>query len=90
MTTKKGFIGIGEILANLSINKKLPEYKEFMVDIVPRMFSNVDFEADYEVEYDIFGNIKSRKKRNPTDIAKKCIMRADILWNELKKKGIVS
>lgn len=90
VTTKKGFIGIGEILANLSINKKLPEYKEFMVDIVPRMFSNVDFEADYEVEYDIFGNIKSRKKRNPTDIAKKCIMRADILWNELKKKGIVS
>ena len=26
---------------------------------------------------------------NPTDIAKKCIMRADVLWGELQKKGIV-
>ena len=90
ITTRKGFIGIGEILANLSINKKLPDYKEFMVDLVPKLFSAVDFEGDYDVKYDIFGNIKSRTKRNPNDIAKKCVMRADILWNELKKKGIVS
>ena len=90
VTTYDGFIGIGEILAHLSINKKLPDYKEFMVDLVPKLFANVDFEGDYDVEYDIFGHVKSRKKRNPNDIAKKCVMRGDILWKELKKKGIVS
>lgn len=90
VTTYKGFMGIANILANLSINKKLPDYNEFMVDLTPKLFSAVDFEGDYDIEYDINGQIKSKKKRNPTDIAKKCIMRADILWNELKKKGIVS
>jgi len=89
VTTYKGFMGIANILANLSINKKLPDYNEFMVDLTPKLFSAVDFEGDYDIVYDINGNIKSKKKRNPTDIAKKCIMRADILWNELKKKGIV-
>ena len=83
-------MGIASILANLSINKKLPDYNEFMVDLTPKLFSAIDFEGDYDIEYDVEGKIKSKKKRNPTDLAKKCIMRADILWTELKKKGIVS
>ena len=49
-----------------------------------------DFENASNIEYDNEGNVISRNKHNPTDIAKKCIYRADILWNELKKKGIVS
>ena len=61
-----------------------------MVDLVPKMFASVDFEGDYNIVYDVNGNVKSKEKRNPTDIAKKCIMRADILWEELKKKNIVS
>ncbi|MBQ3415136.1 MAG: hypothetical protein IJH39_07310, partial [Clostridia bacterium] len=90
VTTYEGFNGLANILANLSINKKLPDYKEFMVDLVPKMFASVDFEGDYNIVYDVNGNVKSKEKRNPTDIAKKCIMRADILWEELKKKNIVS
>ena len=60
-----------------------------MVDIVPKLFASVDFENASDIEYDSEGNVKSRKKYNPTDIAKKCIMRADILWAEMKKKNIV-
>ena len=60
-----------------------------MVDMVPKLFASVDFENASDIEYDSDGNVKSRKKHNPTDIAKKCIMRADILWTEMKKKNIV-
>ena len=60
-----------------------------MVDLVPKLFASIDFEGDYDIVYDINGNVKSKNKRNPTDMAKKCISRADTLWTELKKKGIV-
>lgn len=90
MTTYRGVVGLGEILSNLTIQQRIPNYNEFMVDLVPKLFSAVDFEGDYDIEHDVNGNIIEKKKRNPTDLAKKCIMRADILWTELKKKGIVS
>ena len=89
VTTYEGFNGLANILANLSIANRIPNYNEFMVDMVPKLFASVDFENASDIEYDSEGNIKSRKKHNPTDIAKKCIMRADILWTEMKKKNIV-
>ena len=82
--------GIGDILSNLTISTGIPKYNEFMVDLVPKLFSSIDFENASNIEYDDEGNVISRSRHNPTDIAKKCIMRADILWNELKKKGVVS
>lgn len=90
VTTYEGFTGIGNILSNLTIAQRIPNYNEFMVDLVPKMYSAVDFEGDYDIQRDAEGNVISKEKRNPTDIAKKCIMRADILWEEMKKKGIVS
>ena len=89
VTTYEGFNGLANILANLSIANRIPNYNEFMVDMVPKLFASVDFENASDIEYDSEGNVKSRKKHNPTDIAKKCIMRADILWAEMKKKNIV-
>lgn len=82
--------GIGDILSHLTVTNSIPKYNEFMVDLVPKLFSSIDFDNDTNIEYDDEGNVISKGKQNPTDIAKKCIMRADILWNELKKKGIVS
>jgi len=82
--------GIGDILKDLKISRKVPDYNEFMCDLVPKLFSSIDFEADYDIKYDVHGNVISKKKRNPSDMAKKCISNADSLWKEMKKKGIVS
>lgn len=89
VTTYTGFHGIAEILANLSITNKIPKYEEFMINLVPKLFSSIDFDNPYDTVRDAEGNTISEKFRNPTDIAKKCIMRADVLWTELQKKGIV-
>lgn len=90
----EGSQGLGDILKDLKISRKIPDYNEFMCDLVPTLFSNVDFETEVtdSVKYDENGNITEKKthKNNPTEVAKKCIMRADILWKEMKKKGIVS
>ena len=42
-----------------------------------------------DVEYDSNGNITKKKthKNNPTDMAKKIIYRAGVLWDELAKAG---
>ena len=82
--------GLGDILKDLKISRKLPDYNEFMCDLVPKLFSSIDFDGDYDIQYDVYGNVQSKTKRNPTDMAKKCISRADSLWKEMKKKGIVS
>lgn len=88
-TTYTGEQGIAEILANFTTQEKLPDYNQFMVKLVPAMFANVDFEGHYEIQYDAYGNVISTMKRNPINVAKSTIFRADTLWKELKKKGIV-
>lgn len=90
ITTGQTTSGLGDILKDLKIGRKLPNYAEFMCDLVPKLFSSIDFEADYDIKYDVHGNVLSKTKRNPSDMAKKCISNADALWKEMKKKGIVS
>ena len=87
--TYSGEQGIAEILANFTTIERVPEYNQFMVKLVPALFANVDFENNYEVQYDSYGNVISTQKRNPLNVAKASIYRADVLWTELKKKGIV-
>lgn len=88
-TVYSGEQGIAEILANFTTIERVPEYNQFMVKLVPALFANVDFENNYEVQYDSYGNVISTQKRNPLNVAKASIYRADVLWTELKKKGIV-
>lgn len=74
--------------------KGLPTYEEFMIDLTKTMYAKIDFDKEIvdTEQRDENGNMvnKSKHKANPTDLAKKTIYRADILWQELKKKNIVS
>lgn len=88
-TTYSGDLGLSEILANLTVIERLPDYNQFMVKVVPELFTNVDFENFYEVQYDSYGNVISTQRRNPVNVAKASIYRADVLWKELKKRSIV-
>lgn len=72
---------------------KVPTYEEFMIDLVPKLYAKSDFEEDIiETETkDENGNIitSMKHKPSPVELAKKSIYRADILWNEMKKKGLI-
>ena len=76
----------------LNRNSK-PSYEEFMLELSRELYSKCDFDEDIiETEQkDENGNIisKTKHKPNPINLAKKSIYRADILWQELKKKNIV-
>lgn len=89
VTSKDKYAGIAEILSKLSIENRIPNYNQFMISLVPKLYSSIDFDNPYDIVHDVEGNVVSQKMRNPTDMAKKCIMRADVLWTELKKKNIV-
>lgn len=69
------------------------KYEDFILELSTMLFSNLDFETDIiETEQrDENGNLvnMTKHKPNPTNLAKKSIYRADILWQELKKKNIV-
>lgn len=69
------------------------DYEGFMIELTKMMYSKLDFDKEIiETERrDENGNILERasKKANPIALAKATIYRADILWNELKKKNIV-
>lgn len=69
------------------------DYESFMIELTKMMYSKIDFDKEIvETERrDENGNILERavKKANPIALAKATIYRADILWNELKKKNIV-
>ena len=73
---------------------KMPTYEEFMIDLVPKLYAESDFETDIvETETkDSDGNIitSMKHKPNPIELARKSIYRADVLWNEMKKKGIIN
>ena len=92
-TFESNIVSIAEILKNLKVAAKSPTYEEFMVDLVPKLYMNCDFEREIidTQHIDENGNVISsgKHKPNPIDIAKKSIYRADILWNEMKKKNIV-
>ena len=85
---------IAEILDNLVVSKKIPTYDEFMVDLVPKLYANCDFEREIvdTQHIDENGNVLSsgKHKPNPIDLAKKAIYRADILWKEMQNKGIIN
>lgn len=84
---------IAEILKNGLKDKTAPTYEEFMIELTKEMYAKIDFDAEIvDVEQkDENGNVvsKAKHKANPIDLAKKTIYRADILWQELKKKNIV-
>lgn len=84
---------IAKILKNGLKDKTQPTYEEFMIDLTSKMYAKIDFDEDIvETEQkDENGNIvnKSKHKPNANELAKKTIYRADILWQELKKKNII-
>lgn len=85
------YTGLSDILKRIQIVPGIPTKQEFVMDLAPKMFANCDFDTEIidDVEYDSNGNITKKKthKNNPTDMAKKIIYRAGILWDELAKAG---
>lgn len=65
---------IADILADLHISNRLPNRKEFIVDVSKRLYINSDFIFSYT---------------SPNEYAIRAIRRADILWNELVKANVV-
>ena len=86
-------LNLAKILKSLTVSKRVPSYEEFMTDLVPKLYAQCEFDKDIvDTETkDENGNIvsKAKHKPNPIDLAKKSIYRADILWKEMKNKGIV-
>jgi hypothetical protein len=81
-------------IINKALNRNSkPSYEEFMLELSKDLYTKCDFDTDIvETEQkDENGNIlsKTKHKPNPINLAKKSIYRADILWQELKKKNIV-
>lgn len=92
-TIENNMLSIAYILKHLTLNRRMPSYNEFMVDLVPKLYAKLDFDkeiVDSEVTDDN-GNVisKGSRKPSPIDLAKKSIYRANILWDEMKKKGII-
>lgn len=65
---------IADILADLHISNRLPNRKEFIVDVSKRLYINSDFIFSYT---------------SPNEYAVRAIRRADILWSELVKANVV-
>lgn len=65
---------IADILADLHISNRLPNRKEFIVDVSKRLYINSDFIFSYT---------------SPNEYAIRAIRRANILWNELVKANVV-
>lgn len=84
---------IAYLIKNLTVSTRVPTYEQFMIDLVPKLYAKCDFEKEIiDTEHkDENGNVIStgKHKPNPIDLAKKSIYRADILWNEMHKKGII-
>ena len=85
------YTGLSDVLKRIQIVPGIPTKQEFVMDLAPKMFANCDFDTEIvdDVEYDSNGNITKKKthKNNPTDMAKKIIYRAGVLWDELAKAG---
>ena len=88
---KYSYSGLGDALQRIQVVPGIPTKQEFVMDLAPKMFANIDFNTEIvdEVKYDENGNITEKKthKNNPTEEAKKIIYRAGILWEELAKAG---
>lgn len=83
--------GLGDTLSRIQVVPGIPTKQEFVMDLAPKMFANIDFDNEIvdDIKYDENGNITEKKthKNNPTESAKKVIYRAGILWDELAKAG---
>ena len=93
-TYESEIISIAYILKNFTTAKRIPTYEEFMTDLVPQLYAKCEFDKDI-VEHetkDENGNVIStgKHKPSPVDLARKSIYRAEVLWNEMKKKGIIN
>jgi hypothetical protein len=83
--------GLCDTLSRIQVVPGIPTKQEFVMDLAPKMFANIDFDNEIvdDIKYDENGNITEKKthKNNPTESAKKVIYRAGILWDELAKAG---
>lgn len=65
---------LADILSDLHVSTRIPTRKEFIVDVSKRLYINSDFIFSYT---------------SANEYAIRAIYRADVLWSELSKAGIV-
>lgn len=94
IVTNYSYTGLVDVLHRLATKDAEPSKNEFLLDVIIKLFTGVDYETEIvtDVEYDENGNVtkKHTKKNNPTEIAQRSIMRAQVLYNVCKKNGLLS
>lgn len=94
IVTNYSYTGLVDVLHRLATKDAEPSKNAFLLDVIIKLFTGVDYETEIvtDVEYDENGNItkKNTKKNNPTEIAQRSIMRAQVLYNVCKKSGLIT
>ena len=94
IVTNYSYTGLVDVLHRLATKDAEPSKTAFLLDVIIKLFTGVDYETEIvtDVEYDENGNItkKNTKKNNPTEIAQRSIMRAQVLYNVCKKSGLIT